>query len=52
MKLSDHVLLPIVQNKNLNELLTTGCNWLQEYLSTRPQEKEKLKVCQDYPKSK
>ncbi|MGB3511546.1 MAG: WD40 repeat domain-containing protein, partial [Microcoleaceae cyanobacterium] len=36
----------IWQNKNLNELLATGCDWLQEYLTTRPQEKEKLKVCQ------
>ncbi|GGA42179.1 WD40 repeat domain-containing protein [Okeania sp. KiyG1] len=37
----------IWQNKNLNELLATGCDWLQEYLTTRPQEKEKLKVCQE-----
>ncbi|NES03339.1 MAG: PDZ domain-containing protein, partial [Okeania sp. SIO2F4] len=37
----------IWQNKNLNELLATGCDWLEEYLTTRPQEKEKLKVCQE-----
>ena len=37
----------IWQNKHLNELLATGCDWLQEYLTTRPQEKEKLKVCQE-----
>ncbi|NET29101.1 PDZ domain-containing protein [Okeania sp. SIO1I7] len=37
----------IWQNKNLNELLATGCDWLQEYLTTRPEEKEKLKVCQE-----
>ncbi|NEP76986.1 MAG: PDZ domain-containing protein [Okeania sp. SIO3B3] len=37
----------IWQNKNLNELLATGCDWLQEYLTTRPQEKEKLKMCQE-----
>lgn len=32
---------------NKNELLATGCDRLQEYLTTRPQEKEKLKVCQE-----
>ncbi|NEQ35379.1 MAG: PDZ domain-containing protein [Okeania sp. SIO3I5] len=37
----------IWQNKHLNELLATGCDWLQEYLTTHPQEKEKLKVCQE-----
>ncbi|NEO52251.1 MAG: PDZ domain-containing protein [Okeania sp. SIO3B5] len=33
--------------QNLNELLATGCDWLQEYLTTRPEEKDKLKVCQE-----
>lgn len=39
----------IWHNKNLNELLATGCDWLKEYLATRPEEKAKLKVCQDNP---
>ncbi len=38
--------------QNLNDLLSTGCDWLQEYFVTHPQEKERLKVCQYHPKSK
>ncbi|MCL1465722.1 CHAT domain-containing protein [Argonema galeatum] len=37
----------IWRNQNLNELLATGCDWLKEYLATRPEEKQKLKVCQE-----
>jgi hypothetical protein len=37
---------------NKNELLATGCDWLKEYFVTHPQDKERLKVCQDHPKSK
>ncbi|CAD5944267.1 hypothetical protein NO108_02505 [Planktothrix rubescens] len=37
---------------NKNELLATGCDWLKNYFVTRPEEKQKLKVCQDHPKSK
>jgi hypothetical protein len=37
---------------NKNELLATGCDWLKDYFVTRPEEKQKLKVCQDHPKSK
>ncbi len=36
----------IWRNQNLNELLATGCDWLKEYLATRPEENQKLKVCQ------
>lgn len=42
----------IWRNQNLDELLATGCDWLKDYFVTRPEEKQKLKVCQDYPKSK
>jgi len=35
-----------------SKLLATGCDWLKDYFVTRPEEKEKLKVCQDHPKSK
>jgi hypothetical protein len=38
--------------KNLDDLLSTGCDWLKEYFVTHPQDKERLKVCQDHPKSK
>lgn len=37
---------------NKNELLATGCDRLKDYFVTRPEEKEKLKVCQDHPESK
>ncbi|PSF34257.1 hypothetical protein C7H19_19195 [Aphanothece hegewaldii CCALA 016] len=30
----------------LNYLLNQGCQWLEDYLNTHPQEREKLKVCQ------
>ena len=30
----------------LTSLLEQGCHWLQDYLATRPQEKEKLSNCQ------
>lgn len=42
----------IWRNQNLDELLATGCDWLKDYFVTRPEEKQKLKVCQDHPKSK
>ncbi|UJB72977.1 hypothetical protein HRE53_30050 (plasmid) [Acaryochloris sp. 'Moss Beach'] len=32
--------------KNLETLLEKGCNWLDRYLITTPQELQKLKVCQ------
>jgi WD40 repeat protein len=38
--------------KDLDDLLNSGCDWLKEYFVTHPEEKQKLKVCQDYPKSK
>jgi WD40 repeat protein len=31
--------------ENLDQLLTRGCNWLQEYLVTNPEVKEELKFC-------
>jgi WD40 repeat protein len=31
----------------LNNLLNQGCQWLEDYLNTHPQEREKLKVCQN-----
>jgi hypothetical protein len=37
---------------NLDELLARGCDRLKDYFVTRPEEKQKLKVCQDRPKSK
>ncbi|MGB7713203.1 MAG: WD40 repeat domain-containing protein [Microcoleus sp.] len=42
----------IWRNQNLDELLATGCDWLKDYFVTRPEEKQKLKVCQDHSKSK
>jgi WD40 repeat protein len=30
----------------LDELLVRGCDWLKDYLTTHPQAREKLKVCQ------
>ncbi|HBK21659.1 MAG TPA: hypothetical protein DDZ60_03875, partial [Planktothrix sp. UBA10369] len=42
----------IWRNQNLDELLATGCDWLKDYFVTRPEEKQKLKVCQYHPKSK
>ncbi|BAY24401.1 WD-40 repeat protein [Calothrix sp. NIES-2100] len=30
---------------DLDNLLTRGCNWLQDYLSTHPEVRERLKVC-------
>ncbi len=35
----------IWRNQNLDELLATGCEWLKDYFVTRPEEKQKLKVC-------
>ena len=32
---------------NLNELLSRGCQWLDNYLVTNPKELEKLQVCQN-----
>ncbi len=37
----------IWKNQNLDELLATGCNWLKDYLAIHPEEKQKLKVCQE-----
>ncbi len=33
--------------EGLEELLARGCDWLQDYLITHPQELEKLEVCQN-----
>jgi WD40 repeat protein len=33
--------------EGLEELLARGCDWLQDYLTTHPQELEKLEVCQN-----
>ena len=32
--------------QNLDELLERGCNWLSSYFVNRPDERERLKVCQ------
>jgi WD40 repeat protein len=32
--------------QNLDELLERGCNWLSSYFANRPDERERLKVCQ------
>ncbi len=33
-------------NLNLDSLTEKGCNWLQDYLNTHPEEKQQLKICQ------
>jgi WD40 repeat protein len=33
--------------ERLDELLAQGCNWLQDYFTSHPDEQKKLKVCQD-----
>ncbi len=37
--------------EGLDELLARGCDWLQDYFVTHPEELEKLKVCQNRFKS-
>jgi WD40 repeat protein len=32
--------------ENLDQLLARGCNWLQDYFLTHPEELKKLPVCQ------
>ncbi len=38
--------------EELPQLLSRGCNWLEDYFATHPEAKEKLKVCQERQKSK
>jgi WD40 repeat protein len=33
-------------DEGLAQLLLRGCNWLNDYFTTHPQDLEKLKVCQ------
>ncbi|VXD23878.1 hypothetical protein PL8927_790046 [Planktothrix serta PCC 8927] len=33
--------------QNLDELLERGCNWLSSFFANRPDERERLKICQD-----
>ncbi|MDF5717934.1 MAG: WD40 repeat domain-containing protein [Rhizonema sp. NSF051] len=35
----------ILWSLNLNDLLTQGCQWLQDYFVTYPEELKKLTVC-------
>lgn len=32
--------------ENIDQLLTRGCNWLQDYLASHPEDQARLKVCQ------
>ncbi|MBP0042883.1 MAG: WD40 repeat domain-containing protein [Roseofilum sp. SBFL] len=36
----------IYPNQTLDELIATGCEWLEDYFTTYPEEKEKLPACQ------
>jgi WD40 repeat protein len=36
--------------EGLDELLSRGCDWLKDYLTTHPEELEKLEVCQNRSK--